>query len=408
MLSESVLGTLVQRVFPHATQLGLEPGHVHFELVSSEFIRLAASQGGLPLRYGHWSFGKSQERLKTAFDYRWTQIYELVVNHVPAYAFIDASVSEAQALMIVGHVLAHADYFRHHRAFDQVPKDMITRSARHRHTIMAMRQKYGERQVENLLDGAHVLADFSGESLIRQALGKAPDDVLGYVIHHAQGLNDWERQVLALVWEESRYFWPQLVTKVANEGYATFCHREIMRRLDLNSEEAWETARLHAQIVQTQTPQLNPYQLGSLLFQQAYDAQGWEGVFEARRLYDDVGLVRAFLTPEVVDEAQLAVYRERDAKDEPTVLSAEETVQRLVRDLDRAGMPRLVVQGQDGPALVLRHLNDGRDLDFFELPFALELVARYVWKGPIVILTERQKVLHRVSHDGREWADQVV
>ncbi len=408
MLNEQDLQRLVERVLPVAESLGLEPGHVHFEMVSPSAIQLLASHGGLPVRYGHWSFGKSHERLKTAFDYRLTQIYELVINSVPAYAFVDETVSAPQALMIVAHVLAHADFFRHHRAFEELPRDMVARAALHRRHMARYREKYGDAAVESLLDAAHVLADFSGESLTRAPIGERTDDVLGYIARKAPRLLPWERDVLAMVWEEARYFWPQQVTKIANEGFATFFHTDILRHMDLSAEESWETARLNAQIVQVNPPQLNPYRLGYLLFRDAFAEGGYDAVFSARNLYDDVGLVRAYLSDELIARAGLALYREREAEPEPRQAAPAEMRQRLVNDLDRAGLPRLTVEHSDALSLTLRHLHDGRDLDVAQLPFALKQVAERIWQGPVTILTMRQRVPHRMTHDGQEWTDQVV
>lgn len=408
MLSEDRISRLLDRTLPVAENLGLAAGHVHFELVSPTAIQGLASQGGLPVRYSHWSFGKSQQRLKTAFDFRLTQIYELVINNVPAYAFVDETVSDAQALMIAAHVLAHADFFRHHRAFQRVPTDMVARAARHRRQMAQYRQTYGDHVVESLLDAAHVLADFSGESLGESPMGDRADDVLGYAARYAPRLHDWEREVLAMVWQEARYFWPQQVTKVANEGYATFFHTRILREMDLSAEESWETARLNAQIVQVTPPQLNPYRLGYLLFQEAWAAGGMDRVFQARDLYDDVGLVRAYLDDDLLPRAGLALYREREAHPEPRQAPPQEIRQRLIRDLDRAGLPRLVVEGSDSTTLTLRHLYDGRDLDYAQLPFALKQVAERLWKGSVAVLSMRQRVPHRLSHDGHDWVDQVV
>ncbi|NMP24575.1 SpoVR family protein [Sulfobacillus harzensis] len=408
MLDEGTINRLLERVWPVAEQLGLNPGHVHFELVSPQTIQVLASHGGLPVRYSHWSFGKSEQRLKTAFDFRLTQIYELVINNIPAYAFIDETVGEAEALMIVAHVIAHADFFRHHRGFQHLPVDMLARAALHRRHMAQFRRQYGDEAVESLIDAAHILADFSGESLSPSGLGERPDDVLGIVAKTAPGLRDWERDVLSLVWEEARYFWPQQVTKVANEGYATFFHTQILRRVDTSAEESWETARLNAQIVQVHPPQLNPYRLGYLLFQEAFHEGGWDAVALARDIYDDAGLVRAYLADELVERAGLALFREREAQPEPRQANPSEIRVRLLRDLDRAGLPRLVVEEAGPEGLVLRHLYDGRDLDLAQLPFALRDVATRVWKGPVTILTMRQRVPHRMTHNGVDWVDQVV
>lgn len=409
MIRVEQLEDLVTRVWPHAESLGLKPEHVHFELVSPEYIHRLASHNGLPVRYGHWSFGKSQQRLKTAYDFRLTQIYELVVNNVPSYAFVDRTAEPPQALMVVAHVLAHADYFRHHRAFRDLPKDMVTLAAHHRHQMAAWRRQYGDLAVETLIDAGHVLQEFTGESLQHGSLGERSDDVLGFVVRHAPRLEIWERNLLAILWEEARYFWPQQLTKIANEGYATFCHAEILRQMQLSPEEMWETARLNAQIVQVTPPQLNPYRLGYLLFREAFLKGGWDEVFQARHLYDDVGLVRALFHEGLISQAGLAVYRARQAED-PRQISGEEMISQLILDLDHGGLPRITVDAASSRENVLRleHRYDGRDLDFAQLPFALKLVSERIWGGPVTLLTVRQRVAHQVSHDGREWVDQVV
>lgn len=408
MLTSDALARACDRVMPVAEALQLSPGPIHFELVPPEAVPVLAANDGLPIRYGHWSFGKSQQRLKTAFDFRLTQIYELVINHVPAYAFIDQRCTPAQALMIVAHVTAHADFFRHHRGFSELARDMVAVASRHRRTIDALRQQFGIQAVESLLDAAHILVEFSGDGLTRNSIGCAADDVLGQIAVYAPRLVDWEREVLSIVWEESRYFWPQRLTRTANEGYATFCHQAMLQQMPLSGDEQWETAYLHAQIVQVTPPQLNPYRLGRLLFEEAYRMGDWAAVWEARDVYDDVGLVRAYFTEAVAERAGLVVYRERDQellahREPPDVLQRQ-----LITDLDRAGLPRLVVEDARGGELVLRHHYDGRDLDFGELPFALKAISERIWKGPVLLWTARQGVRHRVRHDGREWSDQAV
>lgn len=408
MLSAPDLSRVLERVWPRVVDLGLDPGHVHFELVDTQTIADLAASGGLPARYGHWSFGKSRARLKTSFDYGLTQIYELVINHRPAYAFVDRSVSVPQALMIVAHVAAHADFFRHHRGFCDVKPDMIAVAARHRRRIAKLSQTYGIGEVESLIDAAHVLADFTGEQLDRAGIGQRADDVLGQAALFAPRLQDWEREVLAVVWDEARYFWPQQVTRMANEGYATFCHAEILHNLRLTPEEAWQTAHLAAQITAPTPPQLNPYQLGCRLYQEIFAHGGWEAVFGARTLYDDVGLVRAFFSQAVADSVRLALYRERDREPLGQLIPVHEQQRQLMTEFDRGGMPRITVE-QPGPGeWVLRHHDDGRDLDFAELPMALKMVSERIFKGPVVLWTMRQGVRRRVMHDGIDFRDEAV
>ena len=58
------------------------------------------------------------------------------------------------------------------------------------------------------------------------------------------------------------YFWPQLETKMLNEGWATYWHMRIMREMDLSEDEAVEFARMHAAVLAPSRTRINPYHLG--------------------------------------------------------------------------------------------------------------------------------------------------
>ena len=67
--------------------------------------------------------------------------------------------------------------------------------------------------------------------------------------------------------EEMLYFWPQLETKIMNEGWASYWHQRIIRELDLTSSEAIEFAKLNAGVVQPSKTGINPYYLGLKIFE---------------------------------------------------------------------------------------------------------------------------------------------
>jgi stage V sporulation protein R len=52
-------------------------------------------------------------------------------------------------------------------------------------------------------------------------------DILRFLIDHAP-LENWQRDVLAIVRDEAYYFAPQAQTKIMNEGWATYWHSKIM------------------------------------------------------------------------------------------------------------------------------------------------------------------------------------
>ncbi len=408
MLKAADLEALFVRLRPAIEESGLSIGQLHVDVVDADTLNALASYSGMPSRIGHWSFGKVFHQMRTAHDYRMTQIYELVVNNRPAYAFMDRTTSQAQALMILAHVVAHVDFFRHNRLFDATPSDMVTRMARHRHQFQELTCRYGVERVESLIDAAMVLMDFAGEHPRIPMRASAPDDVMGFVMQNAPQLENWERDALATLYGEARYFWPQQLTKVSNEGYATFWHQKILQRAELSAAEAWDVARLHAAVVQTTRPQLNPYRLGLTLYQQLWLDGGLRQVFEARSQYDDLGLIRRAFQEEMVERTGLVLYRPQEPNPEPRPGTFTTIRSQLLRDLENGGIPHLRVQREDSlPDLVLQHRHDGRDLDFSILPFAMGLVASRLWKGRVRLHTLRQKVPHIVSHDGTQWEDSV-
>src|SRR5699024_6973689 len=71
-------------------------------------------------------------------------------------------------------------------------------------------------------------------------------DLLYFIEQHSRELDDWQRDILTMLREEMLYFWPQLETKIMNEGWASYWHQRIMRELDLTSADTIEYATLNA------------------------------------------------------------------------------------------------------------------------------------------------------------------
>ena len=67
---------------------------------------------------------------------------------------------------------------------------------------------------------------------------------------YSVNLEDWQRDILTMMREEMLYFWPQLETKIMNEGWASYWHQRILREMDLTTDEAIEFAKLNANVIQ--------------------------------------------------------------------------------------------------------------------------------------------------------------
>ena len=66
---------------------------------------------------------------------------------------------------------------------------------------------------------------------IKRQLGLPEENLLYFIEKRAPRLEDWQQELVRIVRLVSQYFYPQKQTQMMNEGCATFCHYEIMRRL---------------------------------------------------------------------------------------------------------------------------------------------------------------------------------
>ena len=53
-------------------------------------------------------------------------------------------------------------------------------------------------------------------------------DILQFLFAYATDLEDWQRDIIAIVRQEQLYFLPQMQTKIMNEGWASYWHYKLM------------------------------------------------------------------------------------------------------------------------------------------------------------------------------------
>ncbi|MCA9583308.1 MAG: SpoVR family protein, partial [Myxococcales bacterium] len=93
-----------------------------------------------------------------------------------------------------------------------------------------------------------------------------PDrDILGFLGEHAP-LERWERDILTVIRREAYYFYPQMQTKIMNEGWATYWHSRMMTEKICDDGEIIEYADRCAGVLATSGGRLNPYKLGVELY----------------------------------------------------------------------------------------------------------------------------------------------
>ncbi|MDN5347245.1 MAG: stage sporulation protein [Clostridia bacterium] len=451
----------IELIHAQAKEFGLDFFPVHFELCPADVIYTFGAYG-MPTRFSHWSFGKAFYKMKLQYDYNLSRIYELVINNNPCYAFLLEGNSLIQNKLVIAHVYGHSDFFKNNYRFSSTHRQMVETMAIHAAKIREYEFKYGFREVEIFLDAAlsiqeHIeppgLASGKAEGDADKEEGAPPPatpyddlwaldrkeatndknernrkfprhpqkDVLAFIMKHAVDLEEWQRDILAMLHEEMRYFWPQLETKILNEGWATYWHNRIMRSLDLNEDEAVEFARLHAMILQPGRMQINPYYVGFKILEdierrwdkpsaeerERYGRAGEEGrqkIFEVRATETDISFLRNYLTKDLVEELDLYLYQKIDKEWVVVEKDWEKVRDGLVDRLVNCGFPYIVVADADYQRrgeLYLLHKYEGLELDVPYLEKTLHHVY-LLWGRPVHLETVLDGKPAVFSYDGKK------
>ncbi len=266
----------------------------------------------------------------------------------------------------------------------------------------------------------------------------ADRDVLGFLLEHAP-LERWERDVLSAIRAEAYYFWPQMQTKIMNEGWASYWHSRLMTEKVCDDGEIIEYAERNAGVMETSGGRLNPYKLGVELYRHVEErwnkgqfGKEWEDcddlearrtwnrrtgigrkkLFEVRGLYTDVTFIDEFLTPEFAAEHKLYAfgYNARNDRMEIETRKFKEVKEKMLFQLTNAGQPFIAVEegnlGNRGE-LQLKHDHMGIDL---RVDYAREVLKSLVriWRRPVEIVTIVEKKPTVLRFDGREHTQKPI
>ncbi|MEG7381652.1 stage V sporulation protein SpoVR [Bacillus subtilis] len=453
----------LQRAIEEITEIakgfGLDFYPMRYEICPAEIIYTFGAYG-MPTRFSHWSFGKQFHKMKLHYDLGLSKIYELVINSDPCYAFLLDSNSLIQNKLIVAHVLAHCDFFKNNCRFQNTKRDMVESMAATAERIKYYEQVHGIKEVEAFLDAILSIQEHIDPSLVRPKLlwsvddeedemeeaatpyddlwsldekkpkkhvkkSKKPfpprpeKDILLFIEEHSRELEPWQRDILTMMREEMLYFWPQLETKIMNEGWASYWHQRIIRELDLTSDEAVEFAKLNAGVVQPSKTGINPYYLGLKIFENIEERynnptdemkkvgvqsdSGREKMFEVREIESDISFIRNYLTKDLVMREDLYLFQ-KQGRDYKIVDKAWKSVRdQLVSMRVNGGFPYLTVNDGDymkNNELYIKHWYEGIELDlkYLEkvLPYLFQLWGRSVH---IESVLEDKEVMF--SYDGK-------
>jgi stage V sporulation protein R len=90
--------------------------------------------------------------MKTMYDYGLSKIYELVINTDPCYAFLMEANTPLENKLVVAHVLAHCDFFRHNEYFRRTNRHMVETVSVNADRIRRYEFEHGTLEVERFLD----------------------------------------------------------------------------------------------------------------------------------------------------------------------------------------------------------------------------------------------------------------
>jgi stage V sporulation protein R len=264
-------------------ELKLDIYRNQIEVITAEQMLDAYSSGGMPLFYKHWSFGKHFARDEALYRKGYTGLaYEIVINSDPCVVYIMEENTITMQTLVIAHAgFGHNHFFKNNYCFKQWTDasgilDYLDFAKAY---IAQCEDKYGQIAVERVLDAAHALQSHGvhrfprkrmpdlrseqkraeerrahGERIFndlwrtvptkkkrsqdkeetdrrRALLGLPEENLLYFLEKTAPRLQPWQREILRIVRNVAQYFYPQRMTKMMNEGCATFVHHRIMNRL---------------------------------------------------------------------------------------------------------------------------------------------------------------------------------
>ncbi len=454
----------------HARRYGLDFFPIIYEVLDYKTMNEVAAYGGFPTRYPHWRFGMDYEQLSKGYEFGLQKIYEMVINTNPSYAYLLEGNSLVDQKTVMAHVCAHVDFFKNNYFFSKTNRKMIDGMANHAALVRRHMGRYGIDAVEDYIDVCLSLENLidpmspfiarhakpplhdedderaevprlrakqymdkyinppefieaqrrklEEESQQQKRFPEQPErDVLAFLIAHAP-LDRWQRDCLEIIRTEAYYFAPQAMTKIMNEGWATYWHSKIMTEKALSAAEIIDYADACSGILATAPGQLNPYKLGVELFRHIEsrwdkgqfgkeweecdsmaEKQDWDRglglgrdkIFEVRKLYNDVTFIDEFFTLEFCLEQKFYTFGHNQRSGNWEILSREfrKVKNQLLTMLTNRGQP--VIQVEDGnhenrSELLLRHRHEGIDLDLAQARDTLCNLRR-VWTRPVNLLT---------------------
>lgn len=486
------------KILKAAEAAGLDFFETIFEIVTYDQLNQIASYGGFPVRYPHWRFGMEYEQLSKSYEYGLSKIYELVINNDPCYAYLMEGNEFLDQKLVMAHVYGHCDFFKNNSWFSPTNRKMMDEMANHATRIRRYMDRFGVEEVENFIDRCLSLENLIDryapyvpskkravdldevpeedllpghrrdgrlrverdymesyinppeflheqaqrrreEAEMKSGFPEKPEkDILNFLIHFAP-LRPWQQDVLSIIREESYYYAPQGMTKIMNEGWASYWHSKLMTEKIMNDSEIIDFADRHSGTMAMSPNGFNPYKVGIELFRNIEErwnkgqfGKEWEScddlvqkkkwntnaglgrkkIFEVRKHYNDVGFIDEFLTEDFCIEHKMFVYKfnKRTGQYEVDTRDFQLIKKKLLFQLTNFGQPIIsVVEANynNRGELLLMHLYEGVEM---QPDYMMETMKNLfaLWGRPVHVATVIDGERKIVGFDGSEFKNQSI
>jgi stage V sporulation protein R len=440
------------------------------EIVTSEQMLDAYSLIGLPTSYPHWKFGKDFAINQGNYSKgRMGLSYEMVINSNPCISYNMENNTTCMMVLVIAHAcqghnafFANNYFFREWTSAESIVDYMVFA----RNYILKCEEEYGHEEVESVLDACHALMNHGidkykkpqklsaieeidrlkrlseirrenfnelwktlprDEAVAENEFGKFPEEpeenILYFLEKNAPTLAGWKREIIRIIRKISQYFYPQGLTKVMNEGFATFMHYHIINKMFdkgyLDDGFMLEFMHSHSSVLfqpgynSPYFSGINPYTLGFNIFMDikricqkpTSEDKNWfpelvgkdwlEQVHYAMENFRDDGFLLQYLSPKVIRDMKLFTISDFEKEKEYIISSIhnERGYQKIREMLSEQysrthHVPDLQIENIDvnrSNRMTLTHnIFNGRRLEVEEAQKTVDHL-HYLWEYPVTL-----------------------
>jgi stage V sporulation protein R len=399
-----------------ASSFGLDFYPQEFEVVNYKTMMAAQAYSGMPSIYPHHSFGKSFELLMFLYSHRLTYLpYELVINSDPCLARLMKDNDLAMQILTMAHVYGHNNFFKNNQCFLKFSNAGLAlgffRSAADMIRSYSKDPAIGPKAVEECITAAHGIRYHCRDSAIAPGRTESQDLLLFLINDPAAPITDWQKNIARMIVESFSYFRPMIMTKIMNEGWASFWHYRIIENLRLPQAIRTAIGEYHSHVVRfpDDPSSINPYFIGFEIWKDI-EKKDPRNLFKAMREESDPTFLEKYMDQELMVKLGLFIENVQAEKDIIAEKISDQSDYRtvkeaLIKNIGLNTIPSIYFSGTGEGSendLILQHAFEGRHLERKMVPKVLEYIY-YFCKRPVVIKTRtyNTKSPYAYRYDGK-------